>query len=151
MGVVNKIRGPILTAVYLMLLITLVLPHHHHEDLACYTATHCEDETLPAGRHAEEPMDHHHDNSPADQPEGCLSSAYYIHPDGSPGSKRLAETIRQAKHDLPNGLPGILHIIIQEDIPQVRIDRAFVIPSARTNPQILAGLSPRAPPHSLAG
>ncbi len=149
MGREHIIRGWVMVTVYAVLLLTLIVPHHHHEELACYTATHCENESLPDDNHAEEPLDHHHDR-PVEQPESCLNSAFYVYSDGNTGWKRLVSNTQEFKNKLPDITAGIHGSYFILDHGQVTYDRKDFLIVRILVPALLAELPPRAPPAIIA-
>lgn len=67
-----------MSAVYLVLLISVIFPHHHHEDIVCYTKTHCEADDHPAENNHEDFSDHHNDHNTSEESEQCFSLEYYV-------------------------------------------------------------------------
>ena len=74
-----------------MMLTAIFLPHHHHEETACYTSTHCEEGVRDHEYHAEEPLDHHHEHNTPDESQNCLTFNYYVFSDSGRTFKRTVE------------------------------------------------------------
>jgi hypothetical protein len=74
--------------VYFMLLTATFLPHHHHEETACYTSTHCEEGVSDYEQYAEEPVNHHHEHNSPEESKHCLTLEYYVFSDAGKNLKR---------------------------------------------------------------
>ncbi len=62
----------------MVLLVSIIFPHHHHEEIVCYTSAHCETDNHPEGNIVEGLEDHHHDHNTSEGTEQCISLEYYI-------------------------------------------------------------------------
>ena len=85
----NQIKILVLSLVYIGLLLSVILPHHHHEELACFTATHCEDDRGSHEDIANEIDDHHHDQQKGGNSEQCFTIDYYIVSDAGKNLKQV--------------------------------------------------------------
>ena len=61
-----------------MLLTSVILPHHHHEETACFTISHCEENFEIHKLNLEDLENHHHDHTTGEESEHCISLEYYI-------------------------------------------------------------------------
>ncbi len=66
-----------------------MLPHHHHEEIACYTSTHCEEDASGHDDHTEEAVAHRHDHNTTEEPQHCISLKYYVFSDAGKSLKRI--------------------------------------------------------------
>lgn len=76
----RKIAGAVLTFVTLLMFLTALMPHHHHEDEVCFAETHCESEAehqIPAD--CSDAAGHEHD-LPGEQTD-CNVLHVYLLPD----------------------------------------------------------------------
>lgn len=66
-----------------------MLPHHHHEEVVCYTKTHCETETDNQSGSYHDYTDHSHDQSSGEESQTCLSLEYYVKSGISKSNKKI--------------------------------------------------------------
>jgi len=66
-----------------------MLPHHHHEEVVCYTSTHCETETDHHDNDHQDHTDHSHDHTSGEDTQHCLSLEFYVKSGFSKSNKRI--------------------------------------------------------------
>ena len=88
------IRIFFLSIVYMVLLSSVVLPHHHQHEIACYAINHFEDEAGGHDHHKEGREDHHHHDHKAGEESGhWISPEYYITSDNGQKIKRVFDFV----------------------------------------------------------
>lgn len=67
-----------------------MLPHHHHEEVVCYTKTHCETVTDYHNGNYHDNTDHSHDQSSGEESQTCLSLEYYVKSGINKSNKKIS-------------------------------------------------------------
>ncbi|MFV0553641.1 MAG: DUF6769 family protein [Mangrovibacterium sp.] len=103
----RKISISFMALSVLVLLTINIMPHHHHEDVACFVVEHCEHDCSHEGHN------HHHNDSDDCSSETCVAQSEYI---PSSLNKEIKCPVSDcndcAHHD--HSLPSIVYFLVAD-------------------------------------
>ncbi len=98
----TNIAGSLVTFVTLLMLVTAILPHHHHRDDVCFTESHCKDEiSHPVPVECSSSAEHQHHSE--GNHDNCKVQHVFLLPDlkSSPCNEDLAKMLRNVIASIP--------------------------------------------------